>query len=236
MTEIPADILFAIQTSSKVEWPDDSHMQDYYIQSETNGYFAVQEMNFGDALPFKDQIIGWASDIFDEWEDRATFVEEEIESYVVLHNRPDDIPVDVFCGLKFKASAMAEYFSSQIDTVQEGIRHFRYVRDTRARVGPIRNLLLRMEGIIGDECYNDNIQNYSSWGVWDGEGRSFRYPVTVLRNGETEKRRTRLDDLQPEELVTGHYKFGANELSIYRALVKIIDMLETEYGFEVPPT
>ena len=91
-----------------------------------------------------------------------------------------------------------------------------------------------MEAIIGEECYNDNIQNYSAWGVWEGEGRSFRYPVTVLRNGETEKRRSRFDDLQAEELITGHYRFGANELSIHRALVKIIDMLEADYGLKVP--
>lgn len=36
------------------------------------------------------------------------------------------------------------------------------------------------------------------------------------------------------EIVTGHYRFGANELSIYRALVKIIDMLEVDYGLKVP--
>lgn len=46
--------------------------------------------------------------------------------------------------------------------------------------------------------------------------------------------RHRFDDLQPEELVTGHYRFGANELSIYRALAKIIDMLEADYGLKVP--
>ena len=33
-------------------------------------------------------------------------------------------------------------------------------------------------------------------------------------------------DLQPEALITGHYKFGANELSIYRALVRIVDVHE----------
>lgn len=117
---------------------------------------------------------------------------------------------------------------------EEGVRHFRYVRDMRAKIAPIRDLLVRMENIIGDECYNDNIQNYSSWGVWEGEGRSFRYPVTVLRGDNAEKRKFRFDDLLAEELVTGHYKFGANELSIYRALIKIVDMLESDYGLKVP--
>ena len=82
-------------------------------------------------------------------------------------------------------------------------------------MGPIRDLLVRMEEIIGQECYNGNIQNYSSWGEWEGEGRSFRYPVTFIRNGEEEKRRARTTGLEHEELVTGYYKFGANELSIF---------------------
>jgi len=40
--------------------------------------------------------------------------------------------------------------------------------------------------IIGSECYIANIQNYSAWGVWEGEGRSFRYPVTYIRDGQEE--------------------------------------------------
>jgi hypothetical protein len=234
MSAIPPDILAAIKAAAKAEWPDDRDMQDYYIESGTKGYLAIAEMDFGDALPFKDQIIAWASEFNGEWEDRANFVEDEIDGFASLHDRPDDVPADVFDELKRKAAAEHDYFSSQRDEVQGGIAHFRYVRETRAKIEPIRELLVRMEAIIGGQCYNDNIQNYSSWGVWEGEGRSFRYPVTVTRKGESEKRRARFDDLQPEELITGHYKFGANELSIYRALVKVIEMLESEYGLKVP--
>jgi hypothetical protein len=64
--------------------------------------------------------------------------------------------------------------------------------------------------------------------VWEGEGRSFRYPVTYVRDGKEEKRKARVDDLRPEALITGHYNFGANKRSIYRALVRIVDMLEAD--------
>lgn len=234
MNEIPPDILLAIKVAAKGEWPGDRDMQEYYTESETKGYLAIAELDFGPAREVKDQILAWADEYSALWEDRATFVEEEVEAYAEVRDRPVDIPVEIFNELTGKAAAEHDWFSSQRDEINGGIQRFRYVRDTRAKIGPIRDLLTRMESIIGDECYNDNIQNYSSWGVWEGEGRSFRYPVTVLRNCETEKRRTRFDDLQPEELITGHYRFGANELSIYRALVKIIDMLEADYGLKVP--
>ncbi|MBS0482872.1 MAG: hypothetical protein JSR96_12145 [Proteobacteria bacterium] len=234
MTNVPADILAAIKSAAKDEWPNDADMQEYYIDEGTRGYLAIQAMDFGPALAVRDKILAWANEYSNLWEDRATFVEDEVEAYAELEDPPEDVPAEVFAELKRKAAAEHDWYSSQLDEVSGGMQHFRYVRDTRAKIGPIRDLLIRMESIIGDECYNDNIQNYSSWGVWEGEGRSFRYPVTVLRNGEPAKRRGRFEDLQPEELVSGHYRFGANQLSIYRALVKIIDMLEADYGLNVP--
>ncbi|MES2001890.1 MAG: hypothetical protein V4444_06230 [Pseudomonadota bacterium] len=234
MGKVPADILAAIKESAKEEWPDIIEWQNDYIETEKAGYLTIQQTDFGAASPFKDLIIEWSGEFNQSWEDRASFVADEVEAYTELQEQPEDVPTEIFAELKRKAAAAHDWYSLQRDEVQGGIARFRYVRDTRTKIGPIRDLLVRMEAIIGDECYNDNIQNYGSWGVWEGEGRSFRYPVTVLRNGEPEKRRSRFDDLQPEELVTGHYKFGANELSIFRALVKVIDMLEAEYGLIVP--
>ena len=147
---------------------------------------------------------------------------------------PEDVPADVVAEHKRKAAAEHDWFSSQLEDVEQAIEGYRYVQRTRAKIGPIRDILVRMEAIIGSECYNANIQNYSAWGVWEGEGRSFRYPVTYIRNGQEEKRKARVDDLEPEALITGHYKFGANELSIHRALVRIVDMLEADYGLKIP--
>lgn len=69
----------------------------------------------------------------------------------------------------------------QLEDLKRAIDGYRYIQRTREKVEPIRELLVRMEAIIGQECYNGNIQNYSSLGEWDGEGRSFRYPVTFVR-------------------------------------------------------
>ena len=33
--------------------------------------------------------------------------------------------------------------------------------------------------------------------------------------------------------MTGRYKFGANELNIFRALAKVIDLLQDEYGLQL---
>lgn len=233
MTKIPADIFASIKSEADETWGDDAEMVRFTIESESSAYIALTEIDFGEAAAERERILGWAADLFELWEDRANFVQEEVDAFAQLQISPGDMPSELFGDLKRKAVAEHDWFSAQLDEVEKGISHFRYVRDLRAKIEPMRDLLTRMENILGAECYNSNIQNYSSWGEWEGEGRSFRYPVTFLKNAKEEKRWGRTDDLECEDLATGHYKFGANELSVYRALIKIIDMLEADYGLDV---
>lgn len=233
--EIPPEILTEIKRVASAEWPGDQDMQEYMIDAETTAYRAFGELDFGLALEHKATILKEAHEYHQSWEDVVSFVSDEIDAFNTLAAlAPEDVPADFVAERKRKASTDHDWFALQLEDVQLAIEGYRYVQRTRAKVGPIRDLLVRMEAIIGSECYNANIQNYSAWGVWEGEGRAFRYPVTYIRDGQEEKRKTRTDDLQPETLITGHYKFGANELSIHRALVRIVDMLKTDYGLQIP--
>lgn len=235
LTAVPADILAEIRQRAKAEWPDDPDWQEDFITEEANGYLAFQKIDFSMAATAKDQITAEVLQYFDSWEERASQARDEVEAYAeITATVPNDIPADVLAHIKHDIAKDNDWFTTQLDNLRGAIDAYRYVCETRQKVGPIRDLLIRMEKVIGEECYNGNIQNYSSWGEWEGEGRSFRYPVTFIRDGTEEKRRSRTDDLEHEELVTGYYKFGANELSIYRALVRIIDMLKAEYGLELP--
>lgn len=232
---IPPEILTEIKRVASAEWPGDRDMQNYTIDAETTAYRALEALDFGAALEHKPAILKEAREFHETWEDIFSFVSDEVDAFNALAAlAPEDVPADVVAEHKRKAAAEHDWFASQLEDVQQAIEGYRYVQRTRAKVGPIRDLLVRMEAIVGSECYNANIQNYSAWGVWEGEGRSFRYPVTYIRNGQEEKRKARVDDLEPEALITGRYKFGANELSIHRALVRIVDMLEADYGLKIP--
>ena len=100
----------------------------------------------------------------------------------------------------------------------------------------VKALLIRMEGIIGSECFNGNIQNYGPGGFYQDAGRSFRYPVTFHENGEDRKHRSVSPDIDTQVLMTGRYKFGANELNVFGALEKVVGMLQAEYGLRLPET
>jgi hypothetical protein len=96
-----------------------------------------------------------------------------------------------------------------------------------------RRLLIRLESIIGNECYNANIQNWGPSGVFEGEGREFRYPVTFRdQEGRKTKKRSVEVDLPEQTLLGGYYAFGANELHIMTALNKAPDYLEEEHGLD----
>jgi hypothetical protein len=99
-----------------------------------------------------------------------------------------------------------------------------------------RQLLTQMERLIGNECYNASIQNYGPGGVRESSGRGFRYPVTIRsENGDQKKYK----DIQipssvpTNEILSGHYKFGSNQLDIMVGLNKILQLLEKHHNLSI---
>lgn len=101
-----------------------------------------------------------------------------------------------------------------------------------------RKLLVRLESMLGNECYNASIQNYGSGGVREADGRSFRYPLTLRSmKGTTNKiRETFIPASVPNDaLLSGYYAFGANRLDVMASLDRIVDYLERHHGLIVDP-
>ena len=111
-------------------------------------------------------------------------------------------------------------------------------------------LMHRIEYLIGSETFNGNIQNYGSWGEWQGEGRKFRYPVRYkdpddkIGKYSSElplKEISAADDdecefhyapLTTDEMLTGHYSFGANQLYIFKGILKALRALEDDLNID----
>jgi hypothetical protein len=91
-----------------------------------------------------------------------------------------------------------------------------------------------LENIIGNECYNANIQNWGPYGVFEGEGREFRYPITFVDRQGNKEKYWRTDGSIPAEVaITGYYAFGANQLLIIRALDMIVEYLEQHHSLKL---
>lgn len=112
------------------------------------------------------------------------------------------------------------------ESLVRSIDEYKEVVEIREKTSPYKSLLIELEEIVGSECYNQNIQNYSSWGEFAGEGRGFRYPVTLVTNHQARKLKEIPMSTPGEELIAGYYSFGANDLNIYRALFKVVKHLE----------
>ena len=105
-------------------------------------------------------------------------------------------------------------------------------------------LIQELEPEIGGRCYNGHIQNYGPGGIWEGEGRKIRYPVTYCeKNGYERKfkgdRPIKIISDDPmeieypslrEEIDTVHYRFGVNELYIYHGIKAALEKIEEKFG------
>jgi len=78
--------------------------------------------------------------------------------------------------------------ASSVDSTE--FRTGEIAEEERMRISEDRKrLLLVLEDVIGNECYNAKIQNWGPHGVFEGEGREFRYPVTFIEETKSNVRR-----------------------------------------------
>lgn len=236
---VPDSVIEEIKSAAKEAWPEDKEMQTYTVKEELDAYRNFVALDYsGVSDEQKESLIQEAEASFDNWEERFSSIQDELEAIAELKELSSEHQGNELY-IKWFIEAQSEndnYFRGQLEYVQNKASSYEAIQRTRAEVDPLKNILINIENIIGSECYNGNIQNYRSWGELESEGRSFRYPVKFF-DGENEyKRRTVPKDIPAEQLITGYYPFGANELNIYRALHKVLKYLEAEHGLKLPKT
>lgn len=232
---IPKEVYEEIVNRAKQSWPGDAEMQKHCISEESDAYKQLYEMDFGKYESLRDDFIKSAREECFDWEDCLSSVQSELSAYAALEQiAAEGIEASVLEAWKTEAARECNgFYGQQLEFVKEKIsKHFSVI-ETREAIDPIKHLLIEIEKIIGSECYNDNIQNYSSWGELDSEGRAFRYPVKFYTDNGENKRWAVPANIPSEELITGYYAFGANELNIYRALYKVVEHLRKNYNLNV---
>lgn len=235
---IPEKVLKAIKKRAREEWPDDLDMIASTIDEETAAYLAYTNFDFAELQDDRIRLIrqAKAAEWLDpSWEHRLESLQSEVDACRELSQSRDGVPNDLVRQLRTEAKLKhPDSYPSQLEEVSAGVARWHYVSDLRSSLGPIAQLVIEMERIIGGACFNHSIQNYGPWGVWEGEGRAFRYPITFVDEDRQERKKwTVTSDMPPELLITGFYKFGANELGIVRSMVEIIRMIEATYGVDL---
>ncbi len=96
-----------------------------------------------------------------------------------------------------------------------------------------KELMAKLESMIGNSCYNGNIQNWGPNYARYCDGREFRYPITFMDEGNKKDKCWHADPNMPlDRMKTGYYAFGANQLHIMEALGRVIDYLEENHGLK----
>jgi len=231
---IPKNVLDDIIKDAKKSCPDDKEMQRYVISEEKTAYEKIKEIDLGEYNHIKENLIALNKEIGIPWEDVLGWIPDEVSACKELETfHAEDIGRSSIESWKQEAEEESDLYTGQLEFLQKRVKDHRAVIETKKKIDPIKKLIIEMEEIIGSSCYNSNIQNYSSWGELETEGRSFRYPVRFITHDDEIKRSVVSTNTPSEVLITGHYAFGANELEIYRALHKVVQHLQENYGLKI---
>lgn len=97
-----------------------------------------------------------------------------------------------------------------------------------------RQLLIEIEKILS-RVYNQF--SATMHGGYPEEGRFFNYPVRFIKKDGVVRKFKGISDyvrgpmslLDDEELLSGHYALGANEMPIYKNIERVLVYLESEF-------
>ena len=232
MPKIPEKVASEIEERIRKELSSNEEFCSECIECEKECYIEFNRIDYSCiSLEQKNKILNNA-DEYEDWCEKLNYVNNEINAIKEIgcilekYEKLDEIDRII----KDSSIMYDGKFVDQINYIKEEIHKV----NVRKEIDPVKNILIDMENIIGDSCYNGNIQNYGAYGVYEGEGREFRYPVTFLVDGKKDKHWLVPSNINSEDLMTGYYAFGANRLRIYRALYHVLKYLEKNYGLVLP--
>lgn len=235
MIRIPKALLIEIEQRAREEWPDDKELQQDCIDEEVHSYRSYIEFRENLQKEIREEVAERAESYLDTWSERLHYATSESKAYAsLLAFTIDDVSQQTIIKWRMQAARAHETsYEGQLAYLNhKAIKHLS-ILSTRKKIDPIKQLLIELELIIGSECFNGNIQNYASWGELEGAGRHFRYPVKFYSDSGETKRWSVPSDTPSEELITGFYAFGANELNIYRGLAKVLEHLREHHGLKI---
>jgi hypothetical protein len=236
--EVPNDVLTAIREAASELWEDDAEQIALAVDEEIGCYIRFRTYDFTDAEPHRERITEYAGDVdtWGSWEECLGILEAEVEAYKGFVEIDGEGFAEGFID-RCKAAATEQHSDSFVDQlayVEAEISRVLHVAAVRDRVNRVRRLVEDIEQIVGGHFYNAKIQNYGPGGVWEGEGRAFRYPLSIVDSENESRKHWKVPSALPaEHLVTGHYKLGTNELGVVRAIIDVIELLERRYGIDL---
>jgi hypothetical protein len=93
-------------------------------------------------------------------------------------------------------------------------------------IAPVRDLLITLEKIIGNECYNINkTEPWQRWGLINTTLPRYRYPLTFGPEANVKVKEV-TPAISNLDLISGRYTFGANQLDIFRGIHKVLVYLQ----------
>lgn len=203
---------------------------NYWLESKAvNEVFQLCETD-GD-IPL-DLYINWKELNSKSWVELCERLKIDLEAKHILHKFYDSkssIPFDGDLWTRTISECLKDKsYERDYTGVAFLYQHLLNQQEIDRKIGPIKNLLIELEQIVGNECYNINkAEPWRRWGVLEPTCEKLRYPLTFETNDERViKAHSVPADLSNTDFISGKYVFGGNQLDVFRGLYKVLKHLK----------
>lgn len=216
--------VFLAEIEAKYLADEDSRPQIYWEETKSlNALFTLFEEN--DFLP-SELYLGLRPHKVKTWKSLLKIVEQCLEVRVChLKNEAGDFNHDAFFGI---INEFVDTGRDEISCSDLLLCYFSELNSIKVDkcIAPVRDLLITLEKIIGNECYNINkTEPWQRWGLINTALPRYRYPLTFGPEANV-KVKAVTPEINNLDLISGRYTFGANQLDIFRGIYKALIYLQ----------
>ncbi|EPT9252272.1 hypothetical protein ACVTNV_000589 [Vibrio alginolyticus] len=234
---ISDEILEDIISTVRKYHPTDLEAQEREIQLEKDAYRRIMGFDYSKITPEeKMYLLDNLKNGLTFWSDAEETIQDDIEALIQLKaiSAPDLGQNQVE---RWKAIAAAEQpgaYREQLIYVEATIEKHRAVSKLESHYGPIKQLLIELEDIIGNECFGGRIIEFCNWGELNSVGSQERQIIEFHSENYPYQKDAIPEEIPFEDLITGHYNIDDKQLNIVRGLYKVLMHLEANYGLRLP--
>lgn len=137
---------------------------------------------------------------------------------------------DIWIATITKCLKNRNYELTDCLAIAQAYQHLMNRQEIDRKIGPIKDLLIELEQIVGNECFNINkVDPWLRWGELEPKCERLRYPLTFETGSESViKTHTVPANISNTDFISGKYVFGGNQLDVFRGLYKVLKHLKAK--------
>ena len=221
-TQTTEDVQREIVAQAHQRYQGNLDLMQRYVDDELYAFKLFQSFDLSRFPEMRQTFLRYAVAMGESWSERLDQIRDVTEEYCKFHELEDPriTPLELEEIKKEIVSRSRQSSGIPKCTWIDELEQACSVLVEQKRYRRYEHIIPDLEMIVASHFHNDTTG-------------AFRYPVTFYSDDKKITRRSSLKNVPADVALNGHYQVGANSLMIVRALVDVLEKVDSEFNADL---